>query len=95
MLTQERLKELLTYEPATGVFRWRERRGNQGGGCVAPGDEAGSVYKNGYRMIGVGGRRYGAHRLAFLYMTGAFPPAEVDHINGVPADNRWCWVLHL
>jgi hypothetical protein len=32
-----------------------------------------------------------AHRLAFLYMDGALPPADkcVDHINGNPKDNRW------
>lgn len=85
-ITGERLKELLTYDPETGVFRWRVASSNR-----AP---AGSIARNidratGYIRVNVDGRRYYAHRLAFLYMTGAFPPAEVDHINGDPSDNRW------
>jgi hypothetical protein len=37
----------------------------------------------------VAGRFYYAHRLAFLYMTGEWPPNEVDHLNGIRDDNRW------
>ena len=48
------------------------------------------MYRNGYWVICVENNRLLAHRLAFLYMTGAFPPAEVDHINGDKVDNRWC-----
>jgi hypothetical protein len=44
---------------------------------------------NGYVEIGVDGRRYQAHRLAFLMMTGAWPEDCLDHINGARADNRW------
>lgn len=40
-------------------------------------------------MIGIDGTRYLAHRLAFLYMTGAWPDCDVDHINLDRADNRW------
>jgi hypothetical protein len=37
----------------------------------------------------VDGYKSYAHRLAFLYMTGSLPPADVDHVNGVRNDNRW------
>jgi hypothetical protein len=84
-ITQERLKSLLHYEPETGVFTHLTKTKNK-----QIGDEAGSIPKHGYRQICVDGKLYYAHRLAFLYMTGAFPTQFVDHINHKPADNRWC-----
>lgn len=82
-LTQERLREALDYDPATGAFTWRiPRRG------LFVGDRAGYVNKQGYTFIRVDGHLYLAHRLAFLWVDGAMP-VIVDHINGDPADNRW------
>lgn len=83
MLTQERLKQLLHYNPETGVFTNRVPRGR-----VKAGDIAGWMGANGRRYVYIG-KFYLAHRLAFLYMTGSWPIDEVDHLNGDPADNRW------
>jgi hypothetical protein len=44
---------------------------------------------NGYVAINISGKLHRAHRLAFLYMMGAFPENDVDHINRDRADNRW------
>ena len=84
-LTAERLRELLLYDPETGVFTWRKLTGKKGfvgkiAGCRAEVD--------GRVLIGIDGGRYRAHRLAWLYMTGEWP-AEVDHIDGNPSNNRW------
>ena len=85
MITQKQLKELLYYDPKTGVFTWRVSTNSR-----APvGSVAGCSDNKGYRLIGIGGKSYKAHRLAFLYMTGSFPENQVDHINHDPADNRW------
>ncbi len=84
MITQEELKELLYYNPHTGRFFWRVSRGRAGAGS-----EAGAKDNNGYIFVGINGRRRSAHRLAFLYVNGSFPPEHVDHINGVRSDNRW------
>ena len=88
-LTQDRLKELLDYEPSTGVFRWKvSRRGC--GGKVKPGAPAGHVTGfPGYVHMKVDGLCCKAHRLAFLFMEGYWPKQDVDHINGDKADNRW------
>lgn len=46
--------------------------------------------KNGYMCIGVDRKQRYAHRMAWLYMTGEMPEDQVDHINGIRTDNRWC-----
>lgn len=85
-LTQGRLKEVLHYDPDTGIFTWLD--GYQPPRS-ATGSKAGGLNRAGYTRIGVDGTRYLAHRLAVLYMTGRLPTLEVDHINGVRDDNRW------
>lgn len=83
-MDQLRLKSLLRYEPDTGHFFWIETRGP-----AKAGNLAGSPCNKGYIVIGVGGRVYKAHRLAWLYMTGGWPLAQIDHINQQKGDNRW------
>ncbi len=85
-LTAERLREAMHYSPATGVFTRRIRTAN----CVKVGDVAGSLTGEGYSHISIYWRRYRAHRLAWLYMTGEWPKSDIDHINLDRADNRWC-----
>lgn len=85
-LTADRLKELLHYDPVTGVFI-RKMTTNNNGAMI--GDLAGSVDKDGYLRIGIDGFGYPAHRLAWLYMTGSFPEGDVDHENGRRTDNRF------
>lgn len=85
-LTQGRLQELFDYNPDTGLFVWKVFRG---GGSPKIGTVAGSVNGEGYIKIKVDGKIYGAHRLAWLYITGAWPEEEIDHLNGVSGDNRF------
>jgi len=84
-LTQERLKELLHYDPETGEFTWQVDRGLN----VKAGDAAGYTGAAGYRVIGVLGKNRRAHRVAFLYMTGDWPDYQVDHKDGDRLNNRW------
>lgn len=84
-LTTERLKELLHYDPDTGIFTWRVDRG----AMRCKGARTGTPDATGYLMIRVDYVIYKAHRLAWLYMTGKWPESIVDHINGNKADNCW------
>jgi hypothetical protein len=69
-ITAERLRELLHYNPETGIFTWRVKRR----GPVKAGDVAGRIHADyGYVIIGLDGREYRANRLAFLCMEGKFP----------------------
>ena len=87
MITAERLRIYLHYDPNTGVFTWTRRRGRS---RVRPGDVAGALV-GGYILITLFGRAYVAQRLARLYVLGRFPPEGlvVDHIDGNKVNNRW------
>ena len=86
ILTQARLKELLHYDPATGVFTNAQKRGR----ChrAVPNSPAGYARKDKYLIIQLASRKYYAHHLAWLYGHGALPSAQVDHIDRNPANNR-------
>lgn len=83
MITQNRLKKVLHYDPGSGVFTWTADKRK-----VKPGMVAGNIRKDGYVLIRVDYKRYYAHRLAWLYMYGQWPKEEIDHANGDPSDNR-------
>ena len=85
MLTQDELKRIFHYEPATGLFTRLAKTGTR----VNIGDIAQSHNGEGYIQIGINKLYYRAHRLAFLYVTGKWPDIQCDHINGIRDDNRW------
>lgn len=49
----------------------------------------GYINSKGYRVCTIYGKKYYAHRLAFLVMDGIMPTLQVDHINGIKNDNSW------
>ena len=83
-LTAARLREVLNYDPNTGVFQWKA---NLRGG-VKFGDQAGCVNTQGYVVIRIGGRLYRSNRLAWLYVNGSWPVNHIDHIDGNTANDR-------
>lgn len=85
MISQERLKELVHYDPQTGIFTARGKRK----GVQMKDGRLGSLNKAGYLVTRVEGKKPFLSRLAWLYMTGAWPPHFIDHKNGEPTDNRW------
>jgi len=84
-ITAERLRQVLDYDPATGMLRWRETLSNR----ATAGTIAGTFNGHGYRRIKLDGRDYKAHRLAWLYQTGEWPPDQIDHIDLDKSNNRF------
>ena len=86
IITQDILKARLHYNPESGVFTWLDNRS----GRVNIGDICGwdvLLQNKEYRSIQVLNKTYLAHRLAWLYVHGEFPPNDIDHINGNGRDN--------
>lgn len=86
MITQPTLKQILHYNPETGIFTrntYLDKRGRLCGhrklGCIG----------HGYLIITIKRKHYRAHRLAWLYMTGNFPEKHIDHIDGIRINNSW------
>ena len=85
MITADRLRSLLRYNPETGDFIRVAKIGKKG----RIGSIVGCVSGPGYWMIGLDGGTYYAHRLAWLYMTGEWPPYLIDHRDTDKLNNRW------
>lgn len=83
MITHERLLAIITYDPATGLFAWKARP------RVRAGKLAGHRTAHGYVALRLDGEPHYAHRIAWLYMTGALPPDEIDHIDRNGQNNRF------
>ncbi len=96
--TAHELRELLNYDPETGMFSWKPRpRESFARPCDATrferrcaGRPVGGLNDKGYIAIAIHGRVYVAHRLAWVMITGEWPQGEIDHVNHVRSDNRFC-----
>ena len=84
MLTQARLHELLSYDPETGIMRWRVNKG-----AVRAGQIAGNLTR-GYLQLMVDGHPTVVHRFIWFYVYGKWPDRNIDHIDGNKSNNRLC-----
>jgi hypothetical protein len=91
-LTVERLREVLDYDPVTGIFTWKSRTEPGRGATIFnkrfAGKQAGCSDAYGYIQLSIDRGRYKAHRLALLWVHGPLPAdKEVDHRDGNRANN--------
>lgn len=101
MITQEYLKQCLTYNPETGQFTrlerprqffktegswktWNARYAAKPAGFK----HTKKSERTSYIRIGIDGKTYQAHRLAWLYIYGTWPKNQIDHIDGDGANNK-------
>lgn len=77
----------LTQADVVAGFRYSKRTGKLI--RLANGNECVNLNSNGHIQLKFMGAHYLAHRLIWLYVTGAWPKAIIDHKNGIKTDNRW------
>lgn len=82
-MNRDLLKSVLNYNKKTGVFTWKKKTSRK----TVIGREAGGIDVAGYRVIGIDGKTYYAHRLAWLYCYGYFPK-QIDHKDGDRLNNK-------
>ena len=82
----QRVRKMLKYDPATGMFTRRVASGSSGN-CMI-GKRAGAISKRGTLKISVDGVNYGAHLLAWAYVYGEWPTQQLEHIDQNKMNNR-------
>lgn len=88
-LTQEEVKRLFDYNPETGDLIWKRRYDVlQNWNTKHAGKIAGTFRSDGYVKIRIGGKKYFAHRLVWLWVYGYLPKKDIDHINKCSWDNK-------
>lgn len=84
-VTRELVATFLDYDPETGAFTAKTRRGRMGAD-----KPVGTITPRGYLRICVAHHVYAAHRLAWLLSYGKWPSDVINHKNGNKLDNRLC-----
>jgi len=83
-LAAERLRDLLHYDPSTGIFTWKVDRHNR----RTAGKIAGHL-SAGYWIIKIEGRSYRAGCLAWLHVKGFWSELIIEHADMDGTNNRW------
>lgn len=94
-LTPELLRELLEYDPETGILYWKRRgmsyfkspRIAKAWNTRYAGQEAGSIDTAGYISLSIMGTYIRGHRAAWAIHYGVFPD-HCDHDDGCRSNNR-------
>lgn len=87
-MTHAQLLEIVNYAPETGLFTLLQATARRPAGAVMNNN----FMKEETRATKVcvpGMGAYGAGRLAWFYVTGEWPPAEVDHRDNDGWNQRW------
>lgn len=86
--TYAQVNELLSYDPISGLLVWKvNRRGTAIAGSIAGHYEI-RIKKPSYVRVTIFDKRYQAHHIAVLLMTGEWPEI-VDHDDRNGLNNAW------
>lgn len=102
------LRQLLRYEPETGLLFWLPRREEHFAHlgelaakyCAAwntrnAGKQAFAANDSDYRRGTIFNKRVQAHRVIWAMCHDEWPHMDIDHINGDRSDNRLCNLRHV
>ncbi len=88
MFSQSEARRIFSYDPDTGILRWKIRASKR----KRIGDEAGGIVKRSrvsYMTVCYRYKVLYVHRIIWTMINGEIPDKmEIDHINGDGLDNR-------
>lgn len=85
MMNVNYIRDRFNYDPISGAFTWFKPTNNR----VRIGSNAGRLMPDNSYRVSIDNKSYAVHRLIWLYMTGEFPTAIIDHIDRNPSNNKW------
>ena len=80
----DRVNQLFNFNFEKGIVTWKIKASRS----TRIGSIAGCITPRGYICVGIGKQLLRMHRVIWFAYTGLWPPELIDHINGVPGDNR-------
>ncbi len=90
LFSPEYLRNILSYDPASGEFRWKDRPNIRPSlNARMKGQVTRAIDKStGYQRINIDWRLFYAHHIAWFYVYGIWPKAQIDHRDGVRSNNK-------
>lgn len=94
-LTAEYVRSMVNYDPETGSVTWTQqsardvRKSGRGRARPVAGSVATTLKSSGYLVVRFNRVSYQAHRIAWLWMMGEWPPVLVDHRDRDRTNNAW------
>lgn len=79
MTAEEYIKERISYDHESGIIYRRMKTRNK---------PVTTQSADGYVVIGICGKQYRAHRVAWYIYYGFWPESDIDHVNCIKTDNR-------
>lgn len=98
VVSVEYLRECFMLDTSTGVLYWKSRPAHHFVSNASykmwntryAGEVASCIKTNGYVGVTVLKKSYQAHRVVWAITSGVWPTGDLDHINGLKSDNRYC-----
>jgi hypothetical protein len=93
--SQEYLKACFSYNPLSGLLRWKKRPREHFKSDLAfhrfnalfADNHAGYKDDKGYISVYMDGKHLKAHRIIWMLVNGHYPKHQIDHINTIRSDN--------
>lgn len=84
-LSKADVRRMFDYNKTTGLLTWKiaASKNTHIGTAVTASDPKGRI------RVGINRRRYLAHRIIWLWVTGKWPSHEIDHRDTVKSNNQW------
>ncbi|QTD44561.1 HNH endonuclease [Ottowia testudinis] len=87
--TAEQIRLVLDYDPTTGILTWRKNTSPLGRAGSPAGHVSAAGSKKSHLVVGLRGKHFLGHHLAWLHKTGEWPAGRIRHRDGNKMNNAF------